>query len=111
MPRSSLCQPEESKTPPCVWLAACPEMQAILCDPQDPLHAYHICKETCGKCTDNCQDDPVAYFEYVNKETGVVTLHNCLWLSLQNWVQDEVCNDSSSQAGTVCPETCNKCDV
>jgi hypothetical protein len=41
----------------------------------------------------------------------VITLRNCHWLSLRNSVQDQVCKDSTSQAGTVCPETCNTCDM
>jgi hypothetical protein len=32
-------------------------------------------------------------------------------LSLRNWIQDEICDDSTSQAGTICPETCNQCDI
>lgn len=95
----------ENYSEPCVWLAARPEEQATFCAPDHFSLAFFICRETCGACTDTCEDTADGSFVY----NGFT--RDCLWLSLRNAVQDEVCEDLTSNAATACPETCNVCDT
>jgi hypothetical protein len=85
----------------CVWLAARPDQQSTYCLPT--LQAFHLCEETCGKCTDNCQDTN-GFFEYNG------ALRNCLWLSLRINVIQSVCVAGNPAFDSVCTETCNACD-
>lgn len=93
--------PSAGKSERCVWLAARPVEQAELCRAGQP--ARSVCRETCGACTDTCEDT-----------NGRFTLNNvrrdCLWLSLRNNVIDQVCTPGS-EASIMCPETCNACDA
>lgn len=84
----------------CVWLAARPEYQEQFCIPSHP--AYKICEETCGACTDDCEDtDGTFVHRGINRP--------CLWLSLRLNEQDLVCVPGH-EAMEVCPETCGACD-
>jgi len=85
----------------CVWLAARPTEQQKYC--KQGHIAYGICEETCGKCSDSCEDT-LGYFYYKGIQ------RNCLWLSLRRNIIDEVCFEGFEVYDTVCPETCNKCD-
>ena len=89
---------------PCVWLAARPAYQLILCDKGHPSGARDICAETCGKCTDSCTENPKDTFY---DEIG--SKRDCHWLSLRNDKQDLFCK-SGHAAYTQCPETCNVCE-
>eukprot|EP00545_Synedropsis_sp_CCMP1620_P006968 CAMPEP_0119009876 /NCGR_PEP_ID=MMETSP1176-20130426/4652_1 /TAXON_ID=265551 /ORGANISM="Synedropsis recta cf, Strain CCMP1620" /LENGTH=696 /DNA_ID=CAMNT_0006962457 /DNA_START=103 /DNA_END=2193 /DNA_ORIENTATION=+ len=86
----------------CLWLAARPEWQEQLC--VETHAAYTLCEETCGSCTDNCEDTEGGTFEHrgVNRP--------CSWLSLRSNVQQEVCVPGH-MAMEVCQETCNVCDI
>ena len=95
--------PDIKQSQRCIWLAARPEYQKILCDPNDASEAYSICEETCGKCTDSCQDTSG------NFQVGTA-IRDCLWLSLRPLVQDILCA-SDNDVYSVCPETCNACDL
>ena len=83
-------------------MAARPEEQPTLCDPSHPSAAYDICEETCGKCTDNCEDEPTGRF-FVN---GVG--RNCEWLMIRPQFWGELCVPEND-AWDVCMETCNNC--
>jgi hypothetical protein len=91
-----------NETQQCVWLAARPEQQAVLCAELDESQAHHLCPETCGKCRDNCRDT-ANKFDYGGRR-------DCTWLSLRLNVQLEVCIPGS-EAYTACPETCDACDT
>lgn len=93
---------EKGKKESCVWLKARDEYLSKLC--VESHDAYHICPETCQKCSDTCEDQPGNwYFNGVKR--------SCLWLSLRNHVIDEVCVPGN-QAYIFCAETCNnpRCD-
>jgi len=86
----------------CVWLAARPGQIRVLCEEGHPEGVRHICRETCGTCTDDCTDSEM-FFEYNNSQK------NCLWLSLRYDVQKEICKPGQP-AYLLCPETCDACD-
>lgn len=96
-------------TESCVWLVAQSEAKKVTyCDPQHFSQAFFICRETCGACTDSCEDD--------DDTDGVMieyqgTLQSCLWLHQQTWeLQDEVCRNSTV-ARMACRESCDVCDT
>jgi hypothetical protein len=66
--------------------------------------AFHVCAETCGKCSDNCHDTPDVTF-WVN---SVVEDQNCEWLSTRPSSQTRMCKEGSP-ARELCPETCHNC--
>lgn len=92
---------ETGRNEGCVWLAARPIFQSLLCSPSHP--AYTACPETCNVCQDSCEDNDDGEFTH----NGVV--RNCLWLSLRNSVIDEICVPGHGAFST-CPETCDSCD-
>lgn len=85
---------------PCIWLAARPQFKGELC--VKGLPAYDLCEETCGKCSDDC-NDTTGSFAVNNVQ------RNCQWLRLRPGVQEVLC-PAGSEAALVCPETCNSCD-
>mmetsp|Transcript_3643 Transcript_3643/g.5340 ORF Transcript_3643/g.5340 Transcript_3643/m.5340 type:complete len:354 (+) Transcript_3643:429-1490(+) len=93
--------PSLEKYEPCVWLSARPEEKIILCQPGQ--EAYRICPETCGVCSDSCEDTDGRF------DLNEVS-RDCLWLSLRNSVINEVCQPGN-EAYSVCPETCDACDT
>lgn len=86
----------------CIWLKENVNWHSRLCIPEQP--AYHICEETCRKCTDNCVDDEDATF-YVNRKQGV---QDCKWLSTAPAHRENLCVDGN-RINTLCKETCNTC--
>jgi hypothetical protein len=89
----------------CVWLPARRSRGYVdtLCSPNDPSGAYDICAETCGKCTDSCNDNSDAKFDLE------WFIRDCKWLSFRLKWQDRLCYPGST-AFNLCPETCNACD-
>jgi glycoprotein endo-alpha-1,2-mannosidase len=85
----------------CIWLASRAEEQLIYCQPNEA--AYHLCEETCSKCTDDCED---TLKRFDHQEIS----RDCLWLSLRTHVQDVVCVPGHAAYDIVCPETCDSCD-
>jgi hypothetical protein len=65
--------------------------------------AYHFCEEECGKCTDDCNDDPTAVFPLAGSEV------NCEWLSNRPYLWTLGCNHE--EISFFCKETCETCDV
>jgi len=86
----------------CLWLAARPNFQVTLCDPLDPSHAFDICEETCGKCSDRCNDTNQNFIV-----KGVQ--RDCSWLLHRPGHQEELCV-KGNVALLACPETCNACE-
>ena len=86
----------------CIWLASRPEEQQTLCRPEDPSGAFHMCSETCGKCTDTCNDTSIRFM------VGNAS-RDCLWLSLRPAMQELLCVPGSD-AWFACGETCGGCD-
>jgi hypothetical protein len=69
--------------------------------------AFHVCAETCGKCSDNCRDATPDVTFFVNKNVGD---QNCKWLSTRHrmsWRADH-CREGKP-AWELCPETCHDC--
>jgi hypothetical protein len=93
---------ETNKAEPCVWLASRPDFQATYCAEGHPSGARVICEETCGACSDNCEDNSLQFL--IN---GV--LRDCTWLGLRPNVMEMLCHTGTS-ADFICPETCNVCD-
>jgi hypothetical protein len=88
----------------CVWLRS-PTRQNfrdILCVASHP--AYEICEETCGRCSDTCEDDKTATFKMGEVDRP------CSWLSDRTSIQNQVCKEGSV-AWVACKETCNNCVV
>lgn len=94
----------------CYYLVSRPEERAIYCDPDHSSGVYDACEETCGKCTDDCEDTN-GYFTYVHPKSGDTTLRDCVWLGLRRSVQAEVCKEGYTAYDTTCPELCGQCDV
>lgn len=89
------------KEEPCVWLADAgrQSFRDELC--VAGTDAYSLCPETCGACTDNCEDSDEK-FNYENK------LRDCLWLRLRPKKQEAAC--AINDIAYACPETCDICD-
>ena len=85
----------------CFWLRARPQMWGAVCSRS--IAASNLCRETCGKCVDNCFDTTKGFLFQGFERT-------CLWLSVRLGVIYEVCH-LGHEAYTVCPETCGMCDV
>lgn len=82
----------------CLWLQTNPSIIDMFC--QDEA-IRDTCKETCGKCSDDCDDDPFATFS-VN---GFRNL-NCAFVRANPQVN--AC-EPGLPAYDYCPETCNAC--
>jgi hypothetical protein len=63
--------------------------------------AYHFCEEECGKCTDDCNDDPTAVFQLAGRES------NCEYLSGKGFLWTLACKHE--EIALVCKETCETC--
>lgn len=88
----------------CIWLRKNPIWHSRLCIPEMP--SYHLCEETCLKCTDRCVDDEDATF-YVNRNQGI---RDCKWLSTRKAHQANLCIEGN-RVNELCRETCNTCAV
>jgi hypothetical protein len=94
---------EELEGPPrdCTWLGNNPDWQVALC--HSDHGAWAICPEVCGTCSDNCDDDPAATFEF-----GEEGFRDCQWLSLRPEQAEQYCVESHP-ANEICRETCGTC--
>jgi len=92
----------------CDWLADKNRgnYRAELCVPTQV--AYHICEETCAKCTDNCFDE-LGEFPNLFDSSKKMT---CADLAKQGSRQrGRYCESGKSPLATqLCKETCNICD-
>jgi hypothetical protein len=85
----------------CIWLRARPEYVAKLCVAGHASRARQVCPETCGVCTDSCEDSETK-FDIGGKR------RDCLWLSLRISEQVKNCN-AKHEAWFHCRETCENC--
>jgi Gametolysin peptidase M11 len=67
--------------------------------------AYDVCAETCGKCTDDCEDTAGVDF-FVGDGFG---RKNCTWLARSPAMQEKLCRHGHA-AFEHCQESCNRCD-
>jgi hypothetical protein len=67
-----------------VWLEARADAQVTYCQQTHPSGAYDICEETCGKCSDDCNDSDSKYM--IDGE-----IRDCTWLSLRLEKQEAQC--------------------
>jgi hypothetical protein len=86
----------------CVWLAARPTYIATLCAEGNESDARETCPETCGVCTDDCDDTD-------SKFNVGGDVRDCLWLSLRPTMQRTLCKFQNVRLA--CPETCDVCDA
>jgi trypsin len=110
LPKTDLCDDSQRERfwvndalqdQPCVWLRARPKWTQVLCANPDSA-AAQLCPETCGTCTDTCEDSK-------DKFTANGGQYDCLWLSLRPSVQDKLCIQDT-KVRNICRETCNNCD-
>ena len=87
----------------CAWLKNRQDFRDVLCVPNHSSGAYTTCKETCGKCTDTCEDTGGTFVDDNNEQ------RNCQWLSLQKDNIPSLCVPRNP-AFRICPETCGACD-
>lgn len=66
--------------------------------------AHSECRETCGTCTDTCEDQADATF-YVNRKQG---FQNCAWLATRPLWQAKMCKEGLAPYN-YCNEICNTC--
>lgn len=88
----------------CRWLQTRPDEQPIYCKPGQASNAYNICEETCGKCTDTCDDSSVGTFIAIN---GIS--RPCSWLADDPVNRQPVYCKPGTTAWTLCKETCDNC--
>lgn len=74
-------------------------IQEALCQPTS--NVYHFCEETCGKCRDNCVDEPNVFFSYLDQ------VHTCSWLRERQNLWTLAC--SRTEVNSLCRETCETC--
>jgi len=91
----------------CFWLNRFMERSPLwrdrICAPGQP--AYDHCPETCGKCTDTCEDAPNNRLFWINIRNGY---QNCEWLSTRPLWRAKACRKNHS-AYYACKEICNSC--
>mmetsp|Transcript_10951 Transcript_10951/g.18152 ORF Transcript_10951/g.18152 Transcript_10951/m.18152 type:complete len:732 (-) Transcript_10951:95-2290(-) len=85
----------------CQWLQESRWYQTLLCVPGLPAH--NVCAETCGKCSDDCEDDDRAIFSYNQTFTTCSLLRQA---DPSTW--ETICNEEEG-AVDHCLETCNSC--
>lgn len=93
---------ESRGSKPCSWLARAPAWQRRLCVPGH--EAFDLCPETCGKCSDTCEDTTGTTF-HVNR---ISPRRDCAWLSVRPKWQAHLCKPGK-EAFDLCPETCDTC--
>ena len=84
------------------FLSRNPRWKPKLCAPDQ--NAYHECPDTCGKCTDSCEDQPDKSF-YVSRRQGY---RDCAWLVKRPLWQARLCYEGHD-AYKYCNELCNSC--
>jgi hypothetical protein len=94
---------DESRTRGCFWLSKRPSQQKTLCT--GDIKAK--CAETCGACSDNCDDDPDAKIEFEVPD-GKTNTNTCEWLKKHIVVWPLNCK-AGSEAYEKCKDTCNSC--
>jgi hypothetical protein len=94
---------ETNQGEPCRWLWSRPEMKLIYCSASHPSGAYNVCEETCGKCSDTCEDDNTISFTAAGKPGK-----NCAYIAVRNNLIDTMCIEGAD-AYVLCRETCNSC--
>lgn len=87
----------------CRWLQTRPGEQPIYCKPDHPSNAYNICEETCGKCSDACEDSPGTFVA----NNGVS--RSCYWLADDPVNRQPLYCKPGTTAYTLCEETCDNC--
>lgn len=93
----------EDRDRSCAWLAQNDLWKDKLCINSNP--AWDLCPETCGRCKDQCDDDPDETF-YISKRWGN---QDCKWISLKEERLERFCQENHL-AYHVCKDTCNNCD-
>ena len=86
----------------CSWLAHHSDWQTVLCAENHASGARHLCAETCGKCSDVCEDSSTEFID----ENGF--RRDCDWLSRKPKMQEKYCT-ANHAAYDACHETCNTC--
>ena len=89
----------------CEWLAARKSIQEKVCVMSQI--AFHICEETCGKCSDTCFDDSSGTFPDLYRN-GVT--RNCAWLADRIAFEGGKYCEDGRPAREICLETCGICD-
>ena len=89
---------------PCRWLATRPSQQPRFCAPADVSNAFNVCAETCGKCTDNCEDATEGTF---TDKRGIE--RPCSWLADDSNNRRPFYCFPDDEAYTLCKETCGNC--
>jgi hypothetical protein len=103
------------KAQPCIWLNDKSRRDTAIptyCPTSSPSGARFICPETCGVCSDTCNDDDSVSFS-VDGQSG----RNCVWVRVRIQANDaywrpRLCVPNSVAgpgAWTNCKETCENC--
>jgi hypothetical protein len=90
----------EEKT--CMWLSREPEWQTTLCLETSYSFALFVCPETCGACSDLCEDFDDDLFFVGDEE------HDCSWLANSPVLHADLCEREDIR--NACQESCNLCD-
>jgi hypothetical protein len=88
----------------CTWLLGSPVRREHLCAATQNHQARVVCPETCGVCTDFCEDSQGDF--YVNHKQ---LKKNCAWLSVRSKWQSRLCHRDDVKS--LCKESCNTCDA
>ena len=88
----------------CAWLreGRRKNYRNILCQPNHSSGAYYFCEETCGKCSDTCEDTANTFL--IDGQA-----QDCKWLNRRPDKMKEFCYPKYP-AFDACPETCGGCD-
>ena len=95
---------ETDKEEPCRWLWNRPDMILVYCNSSHPDGAFDLCEETCGKCSDTCEDDNDIRFKVPDKNGT----KDCAYIAVRNNLIDELCVEGEV-AYEACRETCDSC--
>lgn len=94
----------QGKERTCTWLLGSPVRRKQLCAATRNHQARVACPETCGVCTDFCEDSQGDF--YVNHKQ---LKKNCAWLSVRSKWQSRLCHRDDVKS--LCKESCNTCDA
>ena len=87
----------------CEWLIGSPAWRRRLC--VNGTEAWDVCPETCGQCSDECNDTPNVTFKVNNKQG----YKDCFWLSRRPKWKIRLCKEGRDEYD-LCKESCNTCD-
>lgn len=91
----------------CAWLRSEPtDVQTQFCALSTEI--FSVCEETCGKCTDSCEDDSTAQFVVSITDVFESQLVDCAWLATRPHMINQFCQPGHD-AYVSCEETCNSC--